>query len=169
NFIVDENGKVQSPYLLMDIGNGCGEAAIAVVKAMPAWSPGLQNDQPVKVKLNLPVHFSLRKAESEASDRFTITWGEIVGDTISVQQLKNNLPFGIYVRGPEGDSHYIDELTFSVEKGKRVSSASSRGNINEALVAIVEKTKAGGLFTITASVQENGQFVRAKRTFFITE
>lgn len=169
NFVVDETGHVQSPFLLMDIGSGCGEAALAVVKAMPAWEPGLQDGHPVKVKLNLPIQFSLRNADSGLSERFSITWGGIVGDTVSVEQLRENLPFSVYVRGPEGDSHYIDELSFSFERGKRKTTATSRGGISEELVAIVEKMRNGGLFTITASIQDGGHFVNVSRTFFLLE
>lgn len=170
NFIVDENGQVQSPTLLMDIGDGCGEAALAVVKAMPAWEPGYQNGRPVKVKLNLPIQFSLRNAEKSLAERFSLTWGDIVGDTVTIEQLKQNLPFSVYVRGPEGDSRYVDELSFKyTSRSKRQTSAISRGGISEELVAVVEKTKIGGHFTITASIQDEGQFIKISRTFFVSK
>jgi TonB family protein len=169
NFIVDETGHVKSPTLLMDIGSGCGEAALAVVKAMPRWEPGRENGQPVAVKLNLPIQFSLRNAERALSERFSITWGDIVGDTVTTEQLKRNLPFSVYVRGPEGDVRYIDELSFAFSLKKRQSSATSRGGISEELIGIVEKSRSGGSFTITASVQEEGQFLYASRTFWVVE
>lgn len=170
NFIVDEKGQVQSPTLLMDIGNGCGEAALAIVKAMPSWIPGHQNGHPVKVKLNLPIQFSLRNAEKSMTERFSLTWGDIVGDTVTIEQLNQNLPFSVYVRGPEGDSRYIDELSFAyATRSKRETAATSRGGISEELVAIVERTKAGGRFTITASIQDEGQFIKISRTFFVSK
>jgi len=166
NFVVDEYGHVLSPTLLMDIGSGCGEAALTVVRTMPVWEPGFQSGSPVKVKLNLPVQFSLRNAELALAEKFTITWGDIVGDTVSVEQLKRNLPFSVYVRGPEGDAHYVDELAFTyTTRSKRKTTAASRGGISEELVAIVEKSRHGGDFTITASVQENGKFIAVSRTF----
>ena len=166
NFVVDETGQVQSPTLLMDIGSGCGDAALAVVKAMPAWNPGHQQGQAVRVKLNLPIQFSLRNAELALAEKFTITWGDIVGDTVSTEQLKRNLPFSVYVRGPEGDTRYVDELSFTfTTRNNRKSKAASRGGISKELVTIVEKSRSGGSFTITASVQENGRFIFVSRTF----
>ncbi len=167
NFMIDEKGQVQSPYLLMDIGSGCGEAALEVVKSMPAWDPGLQNGHPVKVKLNLPVQFSLRKEDS--SEQYSITWGDIVGDTITAAQLQRNLPFSVYVRGPEGDTRYVDQLGLNYVKGKRDYTAISRGAINEEMSSLIQKVKGGGRLTITASVQENAQFVIVSRTFEVLE
>ncbi len=167
NFIVDQFGRVQSPSLLMDIGSGCGEAALEVVKSMPAWTPGQHDGQPVKVKLNLPIQFSLRKTDS--SERYSITWGDIVGDTVTLQQLQHNLPFSVYVRGPEGDNRYIDQLGFSYLKGKRTYSAISRGGVGEEMASLIQKIKGGGSLTISASVQEEGHFVEVSRTFQVLE
>ncbi len=169
NFIVDETGKIQSPYLLMDIGQGCGAAALDVVKAMPAWEPGLQNGHPVKVKLNLPVQFSLRKPAAGIAEQYSITWGDIVGDTVTLEQLHRNLPSSVYVRGPEGDTRYVDELSFSFLKGKREATASSWGIISEELASLVAKINSIGQFTIQASVQDNGQFIQVSRTFQVVE
>jgi TonB family protein len=170
NFVVDENGNIKSPTLLMDIGSGCGEAALDVIKAMPAWEPGLQDGRPVPVKLNLPIQFSLRNADRALAERFTITWGSIVGDTVSVEQLKSNLAFSVYVRGPEGDSRYVDELSFTfAARGKRQTTAVSRGVISDELVELVEKSKAGDSFIITASVQDDGKFVKVARRFHVAQ
>jgi TonB family protein len=170
NFVVDASGQVTSPTLLMDIGSGCGEAALNVIRAMPPWQPGRQGGQAVPVKLNLPIQFSLRNVERALSERFTVTWGDIVGDTVSLEQLKRNLPFSVYVRGPEGDARYVDELSFTfATRNKRRVSAISRGEISEELVGIVEKSKIGGNFIITASVQDEGRFVNVSRKFLIVQ
>ncbi|MBK9013268.1 MAG: hypothetical protein IPM82_03885 [Saprospiraceae bacterium] len=150
----------------MDIGSGCGDAALAVVKAMPAWNPGHQKGRPVKVKLNLPIQFSLRNAELALAERFTITWGDIVGDTVTIEQLKRNLPFSVYVRGPEGDSRYVDELSFTyTTRSNRKSTAASRGGISDELVAIVEKTRSGGQFHHHSFRARRWSIYFASRTF----
>ncbi len=58
-FVVEKNGKISDVKVLKGIGFGCDEEAIRVVKAMPAWKPGLQNGKPVRVKYTLPLFFSL--------------------------------------------------------------------------------------------------------------
>jgi protein TonB len=58
-FIVNEKGEISDPVIVKDIGGGCGEEALRVVRAMPAWLPGANRGIPVKVQMNLPVKFKL--------------------------------------------------------------------------------------------------------------
>lgn len=59
-FVVEADGSISNPRLLRDIGGGCGQEAIRVVKIMPRWNPGKEKGQPVRVQFNLPISFSLR-------------------------------------------------------------------------------------------------------------
>lgn len=59
SFIVNEKGKVTDVKVLRGIGAGCDEEAVRVIKEMPDWKPGMQDDKPVKVKYTLPVAFKL--------------------------------------------------------------------------------------------------------------
>lgn len=59
-FVVDRDGQIREVESLRDIGGGCADEAIRVVKRMPRWSPGKQNGQEVNVLFHLPVRFSLR-------------------------------------------------------------------------------------------------------------
>lgn len=59
-FVIDREGKVSEVTLLRDIGGGCGEEAMRVVKSMPAWKPGVHNGKPVKVYYTLPLSFRLQ-------------------------------------------------------------------------------------------------------------
>lgn len=60
-FYVDTDGTVRDPTVLKDnVGGGCGDEAIRVVKSMPKWTPGSQRGKPVKVYYTLPVTFKLQ-------------------------------------------------------------------------------------------------------------
>ena len=59
-FVVEKDGSIANPRILRDIGGGCGQEAIRVVKAMPKWKPGKQRGKAVRVQFNLPVSFNLR-------------------------------------------------------------------------------------------------------------
>ena len=58
-FTVEPNGSISNPRILRDIGLGCGDEAIRIVKSMPRWKPGKQRGKTVRVQFNLPVKFKL--------------------------------------------------------------------------------------------------------------
>ncbi len=60
-FVIDTNGAVINPVIKQGIGSGCDEEALRVVSMMPAWIPGKQDGQNVKVKFKLPVVFQISK------------------------------------------------------------------------------------------------------------
>ena len=57
-FIVSEQGDIEEPEVLRDIGGGCGDAAIAALKRVK-FEPGIHNGSAVKVLYTLPVAFRL--------------------------------------------------------------------------------------------------------------
>ena len=59
-FVVERDGSIANPKILRDIGGGCGQEAIRVVKSMPKWTPGKQRGKAVRVQFNLPVNFNLK-------------------------------------------------------------------------------------------------------------
>lgn len=63
-FVVEKDGSITNVELLRGIGGGCNEEAIRVISGMPAWIPGKQDGQPIRVSYILPVKFSLHKKEN---------------------------------------------------------------------------------------------------------
>ncbi len=169
SFVVDETGEVENPALLMDIGDGCGEAALDVISAMPRWKPAMHEGQNVKVRLNMPIQFSLRNKANELAERYTLTWGTLKGNSATVNELMDNLGNPLFVRGPEGDPRYVDQLAFTFERKRKLLNAISRGEISDEQEMLVRKIKRGGVFTITASIQDKGQFAYVTRSFQIID
>ena len=58
-FVVDKDGSVTEPTVVREVGGGCDEEALRVIKTMPKWIPGKQQGKPVKVRYTLPVKFKL--------------------------------------------------------------------------------------------------------------
>lgn len=62
-FIIEKDGSINDPKIVRDIGAGCGEAALKIVKAMnlpnPRWNPGRQRGHLVRVLHTLQVDFKL--------------------------------------------------------------------------------------------------------------
>jgi TonB family protein len=59
SFIVEKNGELSSAKILRGVSPALDNEAIKVVNLMPAWNPGLQRGEPVRVMFNLPIRFSL--------------------------------------------------------------------------------------------------------------
>ena len=58
-FVVDKTGKVGNIQVVRSIDKLLDQAAIDVVRALPAWKPGMQNGKQVNVRYTLPVSFKL--------------------------------------------------------------------------------------------------------------
>ncbi len=64
SFVVEKDGSVSNVRVLRDIGGGCGEAAVEVVKNMPRWEPGRQAGKAVRTQFNLPLKFEIKNDDS---------------------------------------------------------------------------------------------------------
>ena len=58
-FVVDKRGKVDNIQVKRSIDPALDRAAIDVVRALPAWKPGMQDGKPVNVKYTMPIVFKL--------------------------------------------------------------------------------------------------------------
>lgn len=60
-FIVDKEGNIIDEKIYKDVGHGCGEAALSVIKGMnklkPKWVPGKQRNKNVEVLLTREIKF----------------------------------------------------------------------------------------------------------------
>jgi periplasmic protein TonB len=59
SFIVEKDGHLSNIVVDRGAGYGMDEEALRVLKLAPAWKPGIQNGQPVRVKYNIPINFQL--------------------------------------------------------------------------------------------------------------
>ena len=58
-FVVNEQGTVESPVVMRGIGAGCDEEAIRAV-SQAKFKPGRQRGKPVRVRMSLPITFKLK-------------------------------------------------------------------------------------------------------------
>ena len=58
-FIVEKDGSITEPAVSRGIGAGCDEEVLRVVRQMPRWTPGKQRGKAVRVRVSIPVKFTL--------------------------------------------------------------------------------------------------------------
>lgn len=66
-FVVEKDGTIGNVKLVRDIGGGCGQAAVEMVKSMPRWKPATQSGKPVNCEFILPVKFQLTDDEPDGT------------------------------------------------------------------------------------------------------
>ena len=166
-FVVNELGQVTNPQILKDIGGGCGEEALRMLKTMPKWEPAIHRGQKVKVALELSIHFYLKDNKLDLGDGYTLRWGTLNTYEISKKDLRKNLQEMPSVFNSEGKHVTISELRFSYKKKKKITSKSSNGSINPKMVNFVKKLKKGGFFSVVAVVQKEGNFIEVEKEFVV--
>jgi TonB family protein len=90
SFVVTFEGKVTDLKVLRDIGGGCGDEALRVLKLSPDWKPGKQNGRPVNTKMVVPINFHLDTEKEEINKSQPQFPG---GDESLKQFIKNNLQY----------------------------------------------------------------------------
>ena len=58
-FVVDKTGELTDIHIIRGIGAGCDEEAIRIIKNAPSWKAGKQRGKPVKVRMVLPITFTI--------------------------------------------------------------------------------------------------------------
>ncbi|MDB5023431.1 MAG: energy transducer TonB [Mucilaginibacter sp.] len=59
SFIVETDGHLSNIVVETGVGYGLDEEALRVLKLAPAWKPGIQNGQKVRVKYTIPINFQI--------------------------------------------------------------------------------------------------------------
>ncbi len=59
-FVVEKDGTLSNFVVVKGIGSGCDEEAVRVLREAPAWEPGRQRGNPVRVYKTIPIFFQLR-------------------------------------------------------------------------------------------------------------
>ncbi len=63
SFCIDRDGSVSNIKILKDIGYGCGDAVVKMLKSMPRWKPARVRGKNVRSEFTLPITFSLSDDE----------------------------------------------------------------------------------------------------------
>jgi TonB family protein len=169
SFVVEINGSISQPTVVRDLGEGCGEAALNVVRSMPKWEAGRQKNVPVRVKMNLPIRFGFKKNEAANQREIRIVWGKISGEKVRIADLKNTIETPLFVRDQDGNSLKINELSFVFEKKKKSNYAkvNNTTTLDKSMRKVVNRASTGGTFTIAATIQEDGKFRTVEQTFLL--
>ncbi|HWY97508.1 MAG TPA: energy transducer TonB [Bacteroidia bacterium] len=143
NFVVTKTGEVINSKIIMGMPKARRNDSIALasIKQMPKWTPGMQNGKPVNVMLNIPVRFK----------RFKKT------------AIRNNTANAAQYTVDHGDTLYT-----LIEQMPKLSTGSLFDYVNENLkYPVTEGSKGiGGIITVSFIIEKDGKVsaVRALNT-----
>lgn len=168
-FTVSRSGKVINAKVLNHIGGGCDEEALRVVNMFPNWSPAQNDLGPLAVEMDLPILFALKTVEPIFSERHTIHWGTLAGKQTTRTDLLNNVKEAVIVRDEFGNNLDVSSLVIAYQRNRTFSDAESTGAINNEMIKVLKKAKAGGEVLLTTTIVEDGEFVEVARLYKIVE
>ena len=58
-FIVNKDGSVTDVKVVKSLHSDCDREALRVLSMMPRWTPGIENNQPCRTKVCIPIVFRL--------------------------------------------------------------------------------------------------------------
>lgn len=58
-FYVEKDGSITGISVIQSLSPECDREALRVLRKMPNWEPGIQNDQPCRTKVSIPIVFKL--------------------------------------------------------------------------------------------------------------
>ena len=169
SFDINENGYVSRVSLLKNINEACGKEAIRVIQNMPRWEPATNNGKPVKVELNIPIHFYLKDDQTDQASTYQINWGGLAAKRITVEQLQNNYNKKVLVRDKHGNDLLCSELIFSYERKRTFLQERTKGTITGRVEKMLKRVKPGGTFVVVAIIQQKGEFIEIEKVFDIVD
>lgn len=165
-FIVNDDGKVANAAILHDIGDGCGEAALQLLRNMPRWAAGRVGGKAVNVQLDLPINFQL---PANMMGNYKMTWGSLRGATAATrEEILLNMDEPILVRDQFGNEVSPIDLLFSYTRRKKVFAEKSNGELNKRMRHIVEKKMRNkGELLLRVAIQVGGELMSIEKKIAI--
>ena len=56
---IEDDGRITGISITKSLSPECDREALRVLNKMPNWEPGIQNDQPCRTKVSIPIVFKL--------------------------------------------------------------------------------------------------------------
>lgn len=166
-FLVDAQGRVSSAELLRNIGYGCGQEALRIVRMFPDFEPAMKDGNPVASKMTLPIRFKI--IDESATERFyQLQWGNIYRSSISKAELAILLKQGIEVRDFYGNIYAIKKLEINyILKNKIKTEKGNSGILTSSMLKMLQKAKPKGVIVLIAKIEKDVQTIEVVREFTI--
>lgn len=125
-FSVSETGMITDLELLRNIGAGCGQEALRVVRMMPNFTPAYRNGKAIATKMTLPIRFT-QKQSKDPKMGYRVEWGATYTNKITKTELKLLLRRQLMVRDAYGEMYDPQFITLKIETPNKDIELETRG------------------------------------------
>ena len=143
SFIIEKDGSIINAEVVKSVHELLDSEALRCVTAMPAWTPGTQQGEPVRVRYTIPINFKLNDSDSDfksvrvsymkemnvalfkscktpANAAMTVTWENLdnaIDDVINGRREFFEMDYSYYssIQNALGN-HGIDRIKYSADK-----------------------------------------------------
>lgn len=167
---IDEQGVVRKYELIRDIGGGCGEEALRVVKQLPPFTPAKAGGQAIASKLSLPIRFNaIDISSSKTEDFYQLHWGTAYSDKISRAELTELMNEPLIIRDNNGDTYAASEVEMNFIYKNKVVTENGRSNaLSPSMFRLLQKAKPGSVITFSVHFLQNTQRIEVFREFEVS-
>ncbi|BDS13842.1 energy transducer TonB [Aureispira anguillae] len=170
-FSVTEKGAITDLELIRNIGFGCGQEAMRVIRMMPVFRPALRNGLPVATQMTLPIRFKkIDEAAADNKNLYQIHWGTAYQNKLTKEKLKELLKRHLIVRDYYGNTYDINYLTLLIESNTKEIEIETRGNnLSKEMLRALKKVRLGQAITFKVLIQKNYQDIEVSRALTIVK
>lgn len=169
-FLVTETGEITSLELVRDIGEGCGQEAMRVVRMMPKFRPALREGKPVATKMTLPIRFKkLDEAKANNSNLYQIHWGTIYGNSVEKEKIPELTRQMLMVRDYYGNVYEINYITVKIKTGNKEDVYETKGNqFSKEMLQALKKAKPQQKIVFIATIHKNYVDIEVERELVVS-
>lgn len=169
-FKVSEDGNITGLELLRNIGAGCGQEALRVVRSMPAFSPALRNGVPIATTMTLPIRFKRPVSTTSTSDAATyhLEWGAAYHQDIAKKQLQELTRRFLVVRDVYGEEYEIQRIEMTIQTPSKTIDLETQGGFFDiAMRKALKRLRPHHRLTWTAIIEHQHQPIEVTKTWLI--
>lgn len=169
-FHVSEEGAITEVELLRDIGSGCGQEAMRVVRTMPNFTPARREGQPIATSMVLPIRFKLPESSVVRQEQaYQLGWGTAYHETFSKKQLANLAKRHLIVRDAYGQEYEVKRIQMVVRTPRKTSTLTANGSFfSPTMRKALQRLRPYHRITWVATIEAKHQPINVQKTWTIT-
>lgn len=162
-FSVSETGVLTDLELVRNIGAGCGQEALRVVRMMPNFTPAYRNGEPIPTKMVLPIRFS-QKDNKTAVNPYRVEWGATYTNQITKAELKALLRRHLMVRDVYGEIYDPQFISLKIETPNKETNLEHRGGqLSKEMLKALKRVRPQQRVTLYLTIQKKYEEIEVKR------